>query len=195
MKQSDEYINSLVEKIKAGDKISFEKLFNLYYNSLANLVYRYIGDKSVAEDLVQEVFLDIWLKRKSWQPENLNSWLYRAVRNKAVDFIRHEQVKKAQAPNIVDTYAKKNQEELLEEKQLKEQLNNAITQLPERCRNTFILHRQQGYSYAEIADIMGVSIKTVETQMARALKILSDKLDDYLPIIIFITTGFNLVGA
>jgi RNA polymerase sigma-70 factor (ECF subfamily) len=176
--------NQWAEKVRSGDPNAFESLFRSYYPRLCRFVERIIHSKSIAEEIVQEIFLKIWENRKNWILQYpVNIYLYRAVKNSALNCLKHEKVvkewEKEQPRESFDQVI--DPEEELYQKELLNAVQRAIELLPERCRLIFILHRQDGFTYAEIAFILNISIKTVETQMGRALKTLRRLLSPYFP--------------
>lgn len=145
---------------------------------------KYLNSTAEVEELVQGLFVYIWEKREQLTINtSMKSYLYMAIRNRCFNYIKHEKVKQnyvqaqqAQEMPLVDGEAQWNYEEL--ETRVKE----VIEGLPARCREIYLLSREEGLRYREIAERLGISIKTVETQMGRALKVLRRELKDYLPL-------------
>ena len=176
----------LVYKVQAGDEYAFKELFFCYYEILCNYAVKFTNSEYLAEEIVQEVFTIIWECRQDWQPDNVKAWLFTTTHNKALDHVRHRQVREknsSHVQNIYDSQELETPEQSIQSKYFREAAQHAIANLPPRCRDTYILHRQEEFSYSEIAEIMGVSLKTVETQMSRALKLLREQLKDYLPLL------------
>ena len=171
-----------IERIRSGDEAAFEALFRALAPGLCVLVTRYVRSRAVAEELVQDLFLELWTRRTSLIVEQtLTAYLFAAARNRALNHLRRE--KRAarwqteSAVNDEGDGAALNESELLDALELQE----AIEMLPARCRLIFTLNRQQQMTYAEIAASLGLSIKTVETQMGCALRSLRDRLKHLLP--------------
>jgi RNA polymerase sigma-70 factor (family 1) len=173
--------------VKNGDISSFEKLFKKYYLQLTRFSWRYVKSKAIAEGIVQDFFADLWEQRDNIDIEGaVNSYFYKSVRNKSLNHIKHQEVKNKYDPlwmeenenSFVEIYDEKR------EKQIKNAIEEAIESLPDRGKMTFKLHRFDGLTYVEIAEVMGVSVKTVESQMSRALKMLKEQLTYLLPSII-----------
>lgn len=184
----------LVERIRAGDEVAFELLFRSYYPRLCRFTLRLIRDFSDAEQLVQDVFLNVWQMRESWSPRGtIRSYLYRAAKNQALNYLKHRRVVgsveefEEQSAEI----ARASLQEDYERKELMVAVQQAIELLPPRCKLVFALHRQDGLTYSEIADVLDISVKTVETQIGRALKILRKILKPYLAVAI----AFCLVSS
>ena len=167
-----------VRKIRQGDGAAFEMLFRSYCQPLIRFVRRYVGDTSMAEDLVQDVFLAVWSNRSRLDPAaSMKVYLYAAARNRALKHLRHGAVERRSAGDVERTLPRqKTPADELQGKELAGAVAEAIEALPERTRIVFSMNRFDRLTYAEIAGIQGVSIKTVETQMGRALKSLRDRL-------------------
>ena len=167
-----------IARIRAGDEAAFEALFRALAPGLCALVTRYVGSRPAAEELVQELFFDLWQRREQLAPEQaITGYLYVAARNRALNWLRHERritpwSAAAQQHAAEPDPSSPNESELLDMLELQD----AIASLPARCRLIFTLSRQQDMSYGEIASSLGLSIKTVETQMGRALKALRERL-------------------
>lgn len=173
----------LVEQIRQDKKGAFEKLFKRYYQQLFLFALRYVPNDEVAEDLVQEMFFNLWNKRHDlFITTSLQSYLYRSVHNQALNYLNHEKVKTVYREKIVSGYKEKLQLEDISyaEIDLEQKVTDFIEQLPDRRRTIFKLSRFEGLKNREIAEKLGISIKTVEAQMTEALRFLSKKLKDYL---------------
>lgn len=164
-----------------GDK-AMELLFKKYYTFLCRVLIRVIPDENTAEDLAQDVFLDVWRKRDTINISiSLKAYLRRAARNKALNYIRDRKIRfedDENQPEIESNAVSANH--LLEAEELQQLINRSIDQLPERCRLVFTLSRYEDMTYQEIADELTISIKTVENQISKALKLLRGALGRYL---------------
>lgn len=167
-----------VHKIRADDGQAFEQLFNSYCQPLIHFVRRYVQDTSIAEGLVQDVFLAIWTNRSQLDPaRSIKTYLFTAAKNQALKQLRHSEVQQRSAADVAGTFAHlKTLEDEWQEKELAAAVHQAIEALPEKCRIIFSMNRFDHLTYAEIAEIQNISIKTVETQMGRALKFLRNRL-------------------
>jgi RNA polymerase sigma-70 factor, ECF subfamily len=171
-----------LERVRSGDEAAFEALFRAFAPGLCALAVRYVASRAVAEELVQDLFLDIWTRRAGLVVDrSVASYLQTAMRNRAMNHLRHERRMvampgAAERPEDADAGAP-GESELLDALELQD----AVEHLPARCRLIFTLSRQQDMSYGEIAASLGLSIKTVETQMGRALKSLRDRLRHLVP--------------
>jgi len=169
-----------IKNICRGDTNAFNRLFQTYGQALIHFCIRYVNDLHIAENCVQEVFIHIWEHRNKLDPEqNIKSYLFTAVRNRALKEIRRENVRKSHHPNItLDPVIDPHEE--IHTKELESAIAEAIACLPEKCRQIFEMNRFEELTYREIAEILNISIKTVETQMGRALKHLRQALIPFL---------------
>jgi RNA polymerase sigma-19 factor, ECF subfamily len=173
-----------VEGIRAGDPSAFEAMFHAYHAPLCSFACRYLGARDLAEEIVQEVFLCIWERKESWEVRtSVRSYLLTAVRNAALSYLRHERVvrrRQAEVRDIHETVAASPEGRTLEAETVAA-VRQAIGRLPDRCRLVFTLHREQGLTYAEVAEVLGISPRTVEVQIGRALKSLRKNLASHRP--------------
>lgn len=161
---------------------AFEALFHAYYAPLSEFVYRYVRSREIAHELVQDLFLRIWeLSETPGGPEITPAYLYRAARNRALKHLRHERVASrwlARSVGRIPSAPPADRE--LEGHEVAEAVDRAIAELPERCRLVFTMSRQRELGYGEIAEVLGISVKTVEAQMTKALKVLRRKLGPWM---------------
>ena len=164
----------------------FESAFKTHYSSLASFAYQYVGEREAAEEIVQEMFTSLWEKAEKTQIQtNLKSYLFGATRNACLNYLKHQKVKQKYVDRQMWSATEASQVDFLELEQLQNLLEKAMNKIPEKCREIFELSRFEGKKYQEIADELNLSLKTVENQMGKALKILREELHDYLPLIIF----------
>ncbi|MCC5904930.1 MAG: RNA polymerase sigma-70 factor [Balneolaceae bacterium] len=173
-----------------GDRKAFESLFRAYYKRLHGFAYSYTGQAEAAEDVVQSVFLRIWSNRESWDPPGtVKQYLFAAIRNEALNKLRHQKVADDAEDEVIHSFRELQddeepfiiKQESRDVEELRKKIQAGIDQLPPKCRQIFLLNRRSGLTYIEIADYLGVSINTVNTQMGRALKSLRETLSDYIP--------------
>lgn len=173
------------DSIKEGNASAFEMIFRTYYQSLCNYAYSFLSDKDEAEEVVQATFITIWEKRASVSIDtSFKSYLYRAVRNSCLNVIKHEKVKQQHASYQV-AYSESSVESVsqtIQASELENKIQEAMKALPEQCRLVFQLSRFEELRYAEIAEQLQISVKTVENHMGKALKIMREQLKDYLPL-------------
>jgi RNA polymerase sigma-70 factor (ECF subfamily) len=168
------------ERIRAGDESAFRALFDTYADALLDFAFGYVSDAQVSEDIVQEVFVNVWRLRARLDPQlSIKAYLYKAVRNQALKYLRHAKVARRAEGYLQDLYypaMTSSPEEELHQAELTVLLDRTIQQLPERCRTIFLMSRFDGLAYQEIADILDISINTVKTQLGRAFTALRRNL-------------------
>lgn len=168
-----------------GERWAFKTIFLHHYEPLCNFCWRYTRSKAVSEDLVQAVFADLWELKETLDPDkSLKVYLYQAVKHKGYDYLAHQKVvRKYQADQIQDQQEVVHQKKIIQEedKAFIKAARQAIEGLPQRAQQTYVLHRQDGLTYKEIAQVMDVTVKTVESQMSRALDMLRSRLRDVSP--------------
>ena len=181
--------SDIILAFKQGDQEVFETLFRSYYQSLCRYANGLLNDSDEAEEVVQQMFVTIWEKRSSIEIKiSFKSYLYRAVHNSCLNHLEKLKVRQMYvAENSGNEEASaEHSERNLQKNELQTRISAALLKLPEQCRKVFLLSRQDEMKYSEIADHLGISIKTVENQMGKALRIMREELKEYLPIIILI---------
>jgi RNA polymerase sigma-70 factor (ECF subfamily) len=175
------------------DEAAFEQMFKTYFKRLHAYAFTILKDEIQAEEIVQQVFFKLWERNSRNSPgENLSltgsvsSYLYRAVHNESLNYIKHHKVRSDHQLSVA--YNMKNEVEHPAKKimagELEKKIRAALNELPEQCRTVFQMSRFDELKYREIADKLGISIKTVENQMSKALKLLRVKLADFLIFIL-----------
>jgi RNA polymerase sigma-70 factor (ECF subfamily) len=164
-----------------------EYVFRQWYPSLCHATYRIIKDKDKAEDIVQDVFVKMWENRKTIDITiSIKSYLFRSCINTALNEAS-KQKKYTHVPAEDELIkASQNTEDNMEREDLQHKIDEGINLLPPACKSVFMLSRFEEMSYKEIAQTLDISIKTVENQMGKALKILREHLKDYLIIVILL---------
>ena len=164
----------------------------MYYQLLVGFAIKYVDEQEVAEELVQDVFAEIWQKGGSITfRTTVKSYLYGAVRNACLNHIKHRKVVWRHEAEVMLTQEVYDATDILELDELQTRIDEAMDLLPEKCREVFELSRYEGLKYHEIADRMDISQKTVENQMGKALKVLRQHLAPYLPMIVWIFEFMN----
>mgnify|MGYP002777694934 CR=1 FL=1 len=179
----------LVEAIRQGDERLFETMFRQHYAPLCRYAHPFTKDWDEAEEVVQAVFMTVWEKRDSLEITiSLKSYLYRAVHNRCLNRIRHAAVQAEYQQHAIYEGAQSFEApaQTLMAAELSDRLREAIQKLPEQCRLAFTMSRFEELKYQEIADRLGISIKTVENQIGKALRILRTELAEYLPLLIWL---------
>ena len=173
----------LLARLKADDQAAFDTIFRSHYAALVILAQSLLHDRSASEDVVQEVMLELWRRRTTVTiQESLRAYLVRSTRNRALNQIRHANVQRRAEPHLMgeDSVAAAGASGLVAS-ELRDAITAAVAELPPACREVFRLSREQGLRYAEIAETLGISVKTVESQMGKALKHLRARLAAWLP--------------
>lgn len=164
--------DKLLDLVRNGDPNAFEQLFKLHYSNLCSYLRIIIKEREVIEDIVQELFVYIWENRNNFSPKgNIKSYLFKAVRNKAINYYKHETVKLNSTEELKLIYFSEtnNVEKQYDAKEINQLITKSVTLLPEKCREIFTLIKFNGFTYQETAEILNLSIKTIENQMGRAL--------------------------
>ncbi|HEY9176776.1 MAG TPA: RNA polymerase sigma-70 factor [Flavipsychrobacter sp.] len=163
----------------------FEQVFKEHFKNLHAYACSILKDEDEAEEMVQNVFYKLWEKKeKIGELQSVPAYLYRSVYNECMNYVKHEKVKMTYEAHAVHHGAMAGQAaDTATAKELEHRIAEALAGLPEQCRTIFQLSRFEELKYREIADKMGLSVKTVENQMGKALKILRTKLADYISVI------------
>jgi RNA polymerase sigma-70 factor (ECF subfamily) len=174
-------------RLRGGDNAALQSIFDQQYEPVCRAIFRFVQDPGLTEDLAQEVFVRFWQKRENIQVEaNLPAYLRRMAVNEALAYLRKKSRFVAdELPLQLPGQQASAADEPLATTELAERITAAINSLPPRCRAVFQLSRFEEKTYQEIADTLDVSIKTVENQMGKALRVLRQKLGDYLTSLLF----------
>ncbi len=186
----------LIKGLKNGNKEVFEEIYRLYYIPLCNYCSFYVGPMEDAEEIVQNLFLHLWVKRSEIHIRiSLQSYLHRSVKNEALNYLHHQKLKQKYVAQKIKLNGNSfpSVQHTLENEELEILIRRSILKLPENRRKIFEMSRFEGLKYTEIAKKLSVSVKTVETQMGRSLKVLREALKDYLPVVLMFTTLFCML--
>lgn len=160
--KSDSVINETV----------FEMLFRTHYASLVVYARRFLNDTDAARDVVQSVFIRVWERRDETPIVNIKGYLVQSVRNSCISLIKDRK----RTGTIEEAGRLKDEEPELPDNELIEKVQEVIAMLPPQCQRVFVMNRFDGMKYKEIADNLGISVKTVEVHMGKALKFIREKL-------------------
>ncbi|MFT4222129.1 RNA polymerase sigma-70 factor [Dysgonomonas sp.] len=167
------------------DEEAFRTLFFEFFSSLCVFAHRYTDDWATCEDIVQDTFFKIWKNRKSIEINaSSRNFLITSVRNSCIDYLRKQDLVRVWQEREVLEKSKYTPDDLYSHIELEQMLSAALEKLPENVRSVFELNRFEGKSYKEIAEQQGISVKTVEAHISKALKILRVELKDYLSLLI-----------
>jgi RNA polymerase sigma-70 factor (ECF subfamily) len=169
--------------LKLGDAKMFEALFKQWYEPLCRYAHSLLHEVDEAEDIAQKTFCKLWDQREKLEIHtSIKSYLYRMVHYACLNVVKQRKIQSEHKEIIAaDSATAANYvEQSMAHKELSRRIELAIAELPDRCRQVFLLSRMQRLSYVKIAETMQISPNTVETQIVKALKILREKLKDCL---------------
>ena len=174
--------NQIVEGLIEGEESSYKQLFSQYYILLSVYANKYVQDLEVAREIVQDFFVHMFEIRSSLIiTTSLESYLYQSVRNRCLNHIKQIKVHEKHLENLkTDEVSSIDPEDKIMETELEHQIYQIVSQLPGQCEKIFKMSRVDGKKNKEIAMILNISIRTVETQISKALKILRNKLQNYI---------------
>ena len=183
------------DKIKKDDEKALEDLFRHYFPRLFDFAFKITKDQSVAEDIVQDIYIKLWENRKSIVIKNIEALLFTMVRNLCIDHVKYLKVVSEKKIDFQSTakYEEmyridfiRDQPYILIEKELKEEIEKVINSLPDRCKEVFKLSRIDGLKNREIAEKLNISIKNVERHIARATKSFKENFPKDFPLVLII---------
>ncbi|MEO8582982.1 MAG: RNA polymerase sigma-70 factor [Flavitalea sp.] len=182
-----EFKDAKAETIISTQEHAFGHLFTTHFKKLHAYAFTIVKEEMTAEEMVQNVFYKIWEKQGRVDIQtSVTAYLYRSVYHESLNYLKHQKVRSAYQSHVIRTSKTEtdNAASKLNVSELQKKIDLALSELPEQCRTIFQMSRFEELKYQEIADKLGLSIKTIENQMGKALKILRIKLKDYLPILI-----------
>ena len=163
--------------MKSENHIDFESIYTLYYSKLKRYVLNYVLDENDAEDIVHDIFTELWEKREGFSSHgNIFAYLYLATKNRCLNFLKRKNLLKGVKEQIT-TQLKLNQATLewddtavYSTEDVEQAIEHALEKLPERCRRIFVMSRFEGKKHQDIARELNITVNTVETQMGVAYK-------------------------
>lgn len=175
--------DQILELLNNNDEKAIELLFDRFFDYLCAVVFRVIHDYEAARDVVQDIFFDLWKKRERIQIQiALRPYLRRAAVNRALNYIKRKRIvpndDEDAAVDIVSNVP--SGQAYLEKDELESKIYSVIEALPPKCKLVFGMSRFENMSYQEIANALEISVKTVENQISKALKILRSEVEVYL---------------
>ncbi|MEI7422816.1 MAG: RNA polymerase sigma-70 factor [Prolixibacteraceae bacterium] len=182
--------NALILALKKGEKSAYKEIYDDFFGVMYHLSYQYLHDELMAEEIVQDTFLKLWEIRKTLNERfNVRNYLYTLTKNSCLNCLRNQRIAMKHQKNILYLEVQYNEMALeklgsyLEYDELLQRVDQTISMLPEEIKSTFLLSRDEGFSYKKIAEIQSVSVKTIEARISKVLKILRLELRDYLTIL------------
>ncbi len=171
--------------IQSLDAVSFEKLFRSHFSGLCFFAQKYVKDSVTAKEIVQDAFINLWEKRETIDMDRpVKSYLTMIIHNKCSNHLRDNRKFDSfilNLENLIDVPENDGTDSMVAD-ELKTKIDAAIDELPEKCREIFMLNRYENQKYQEIATKLQISVKTVETQMSKALQHMRIRLADYITV-------------
>ena len=183
---SDNITHELLTRLKTGDMLAFDQIYEMYSHKLFSFVFKILKNEAEVDDIVQEVFVKIWESRDKLEDYKLlNAYIFTIAYNNSIDLIRKrisnnkylEHLKNSASINFTSNIVSQ-----IEFNELSNQVEKLIAKIPDRQKQVYLLHREEGLTYPEIAEQMGISKNTVENHMAKALKYIRQNVDNSLLI-------------
>jgi len=179
----------LLSRLLSGDRAAFSIIFSAYYKDLVAFAMSYTHSQQTSEEIAQDTFVKLWEDHETAQiDQSLKSYLLTTVRNKCINLYKHSKVMQMHADDVRDRspFFECDTDNYLLFSELQDQLDTALKKLPDEISGPFRMNRNQGLKYHEIADILGVSVRTIEVRIGKALHLLRIYLKDYFQIIILV---------
>lgn len=188
-------INDCVYRVREyGDKRAFEVIFRLFYPRLHGFATTFVHCSDTSEDIIQTVFLNIWINKTAWNPEGeVKTYLFKAVKNECLNVLRHNKVVENARPLILQEQEYSGEpavSDMTKTSELVSIIEEETMKLPQSCRRIFQLSRDHGLTYREIAEYLNISINTVNTQMGRALKKIRENISLKISTLILFVSMF-----
>jgi RNA polymerase sigma-70 factor (ECF subfamily) len=172
----------LLVELREGSDAAFAAIFREHYAALVGSAERLLRERAAAEDVAQEVMLELWRRRASLPAEmSVRAYLHQSVRNRALNQLRHLRVQRQGEPHVRPPTPAPPADAGARTGELEAAMRRAVAELPEDVRETFQLSRVDMLTYPEIAKVLEISVKTVEARMGRALRLLRERLAPWLP--------------
>lgn len=175
----------LIQGLVTGNKVVFDFVFHYYYSGLCAFCERMTHSEEVAEDIVQELFVNLWIKNNQLKiTTSLKNYLFTSIKNRSLDYLKHEQRKAVKLNRLAkESVPDENLSSLwFAESELNEIVEKSLNKLPPRCREIFLLSRVEGLKNQQIAEKLNLSRRTVELQVSNALRLLRTEMAAYLPL-------------
>jgi len=176
------------ELLAQGDEQAFEQVFKANFKNLHAYATTILKNESAAEEMVQQVFYKIWEQRERLNIQSsLKAYLYRSVHNLCINHLTHQKVRATHQSYTMQHVSQQDEHTAarkVQQGELEKNIRKALNELPEQCRTIFQMSRFEELKYHEIATELGISIKTVENQMGKALRLMRLKLAEFLTFII-----------
>jgi RNA polymerase sigma-70 factor, ECF subfamily len=172
-----------ITALKAGSAVAFSLCYDLYFKALCSFANSYVRQPAVAEEIIQNVFLEVWISREKLSSNiSIKAYLLTMVRHDCLDHLKHQRLESRYAGEYLQDHSEGFEDvfDALVNKELEQTLQTAISKLPAHCKEVFLLSRFEYLSYKGIAERLSISVKTVENQISKALRIIREELDPFL---------------
>lgn len=181
----------LLELLKKNNKSAFDLIYTRYWQKLYLSAYSLLSNQGAAEDIVQEIMVSLWVRRDTLSIDNLNAYLYQSTRFQVFKFIRDNKLVVQSPLEHVDLTVPNTAETTIEMEELNQVLLNAVNQLPQKCKDIFLLRKFEDMSIREISERLALSPKTVENQLTIAFKKIkvyleTNSKEELLPLVAFV---------
>ena len=182
----------LLLRLQSGDETAFRQLFDVYYKYLTVTAYHYLHESEKAKDMAQDAFVELWNRKDNLQINSgLKSYLRQTVVNKCLNYLKREKrLNFSETADLPDAPIAPIAQQELEAADMQQVIQTAIDRLPDRCRIIFCMSRFEEKTHKEIAQALGISTKTIETQMTRALRSLRAAIRQHTTLLLLISTFF-----
>jgi RNA polymerase sigma-70 factor (ECF subfamily) len=174
----------MISKFRNGDISAFTNIFSAYYKDCVVFAARFTIDINIAEEIVQDTFVHLWEEHDSIIiKSSLKSYILKTVNNKCIDWFRHNKIIKVHSDFVLETaiYYEYDTENYILHSELEGKIEEALALLPEEISKVFRMNRFKGLKYQEIAELLGVSVRTIEVRIGKALHLLRSHLKEYFP--------------
>ena len=176
---------TIIAQIRSGDLKAYESIFNAYYGALCLFAKKMLGDMDKARDVVQDIFVTLYASKETLQINtSLKSYLFKCVYNACLNNLKQQTVYAQHHAYLKNTTTFVDDHDAILKTELEERIRVAVESLPDQCQRIFKMNRYEGRKNSDIAAELGISIRTVETQISKALSILRANLIDYLSLIL-----------
>ncbi|MEW6702045.1 MAG: RNA polymerase sigma-70 factor [Bacteroidota bacterium] len=169
----------LLDRIKKNDSGALRILFERYFEALCFFSFQILKTSELSEESVLDVFTNIWLKRKTIDIKtNFRTYIYKAVKNQSINYLRQEKrySQKMESTNLHLIVSDQSADQFILQQNLENEINSLLKELPERRGLIFRMNRIDGLSYKEIAEVLSISVNTVQNQMIKAIKYIAEQL-------------------
>ncbi|HLK29754.1 MAG TPA: RNA polymerase sigma-70 factor [Puia sp.] len=176
----------ILERLAAGDELALEEIYKSLWHKLFMASYNILHNKTACEDIVQDIFLQLWAKRTSINiKESLEAYLYSAARYQVFRYIRNHPTESHFFEDVEERIADTSPEIMFQQKEIAKIVDDTVSRLPEKCRTIYKLSREEQLSHKEIAQLLHISTKTVENHLTIALRKLRTSLNRFASFFLF----------